>query len=213
MDERQPIAVQVLIHSIYRRASKPVAITPLVYGQHPVKRTGLTAFTHSRFACPLLCDYEGWSIFMDADMLCLGDVYELLSLADPKAAVSVVTNKDPALAYERPSMMVFNNAECRPLTLDLIERGKSFGFGWAHTIGQLPAEWNFLVGYDQFNPEAKLVHFTQGIPCFPETKDSDFADEWMAEFKAVNSTVSWADIMGASVHCKPVLERLNRARG
>jgi hypothetical protein len=31
-------------------------------------------------------------------------------------------------------------------------------------IGELPAEWNHLVGVNEPNPDAKLVHFTLGVP-------------------------------------------------
>jgi hypothetical protein len=172
---------------------------------------GLTTFTFSRYCAPYLCGYEGMALFIDADMLCRADVYEMFEVADKEAAVSVVVNKDPKLAYERPSVMLFNCAKCKSLTPEYIETGKPQTLEWAEsigTIGTLPAVWNHLVGYDSPNPEAKIVHFTQGIPCFPETKDSEFADEWMAEHRLMNGTVSWAEIMGNSVHAEPVKRRL-----
>jgi hypothetical protein len=36
-------------------------------------------------------------------------------------------------------------------------------------IGDLPREWNHLVGYDAPRSDAKLVHYTQGMPIFEET--------------------------------------------
>lgn len=207
MDPRQPIAVQVLAHSIYRRASKPVAITPLVLSQLPLKRVGLTEFTFTRYLAPYLCNYHGQAIFMDADMLCMGDVYELAELASPTAGVSVVKNK---MRFEWPSLMVFNNHLCKRLTPELIETGNPQTLDWSDEVGELPAEWNHCVGYDQPNPNTKLAHFTQGIPCFPEVRGCEYTDEWMAEARACASTVPWAEIMGSSVHAKPVLERLGR---
>jgi hypothetical protein len=196
-DPRQPIAVQVLAHSIYRRSSKPVAITPLVLGQHAITRVGLTGFTFSRYACPLLCDYEGVSIFMDADMLCLCDVQELAEFAG-QDAVSVVKNKH---RFEWPSLMVFNNEKCRLLTAEFIndESTKPMSLGWADSVGGLPAEYNHLVGYDE-PKDAKIVHFTAGLPCWPETWNCPYAEEWREELKHVNSTVSWDALMGQSVH-------------
>ena len=70
-DERQPVSTSVCLNSIYRRASKPVQITPLVLSQLPIDRSGLTPFTFSRFLVPWLCDYEGWALFMDCDFLIL----------------------------------------------------------------------------------------------------------------------------------------------
>jgi hypothetical protein len=49
-------------------------------------------------------------------------------------------------------------------------------------IGDLPKEWNHLVGEQDENPDAKLAHFTLGVPGFPHYKDSEHAGEW---FKAV----------------------------
>ncbi len=204
LDQRQPIAAQVLMHSIYMRASKPVRLTPLVLSRLPIKRRGLTDFTFSRYLVPFLDDYVGRSIFMDADMLCLGDVYELVELADTMAAVSVVKNKQ---RFEWPSLMVFNNAMCRRLSPDWIDNKDTApqSLSWAKDIGELPPDWNHLVGYDRKTPDAKLVHFTSGIPCWPETKDCEYAAEWQAERKACNSTVSWEELMGRSIHREKVL--------
>ncbi len=208
LDVRQPIAANVAGFSIERRASKPVAVTKLILDQLPVKRMGLTQFSISRYLVPWLCGYEGQALFVDADILCRVDIYEMLEDASPEAAVSVVVNKDPKLAYERPSVMLFNCAKCQGLTPEYIERGNPQTLEWAESIGRLPAAWNVLIGYDEPDPNAKLVHFTQGIPCFPETKDSPFADEWMAEHRLMNGTVSWVEIMGNSVHRESVLARL-----
>jgi hypothetical protein len=206
-DKRQPVAVQVLMHSIYARASGPVSITPLVLPQLPVKRTGLTEFTFSRYVVPHLCNYAGDAVFMDADMLCLGDIYELREICRPQqASVCVSKNK---LRFEWPSLMYFKNENCMALTLDLVEKGAPQALEWATAgVGDLPPEWNHLVGYDTPRTDAKVVHFTQGIPCFKETSGSEYEKEWQQELAICNGTVSWTDIMGGSVHAKPVIERL-----
>lgn len=207
VDKRQPIAAQVLAHSIYDRAkTQPVSITQLRIETLPVKRKGLTEFTFTRYLVPWLCGYEGTGIFVDADMLVLADIAELASYNEHP--VSVVKGK---LRFEWPSMMVFNNPKCRNLTPELIETGEPQTLSWAESIGEIPAEWNHCVGYDHPNPKAKLVHFTQGIPCFPETQSCEYAEEWAAEHVKCNSTVSWASIMGNSVHARPVLQRMGLA--
>ena len=208
-DPRQPIAPQVLSNSIWKRASGPVSITRLQLNQLPLKRVGLTEFTYSRYLVPFLCGYEGRAIFMDADMLCLGDVYELDRIcASQDAGVCVV--KNPRLRFEWPSMMHFNNNKCIELTPDIIETGNPQSLDWSARIGEAPSEWNHLVGYDPPRADAKLVHFTQGIPCFKETTGCEYEAEWVEEMKAGNATVSWQEIMGNSVHAKPVMERLMR---
>ena len=67
-DDRQPVAYNVLQFSIATRSSRPVTITPLIINQLPIKRTGLTPFTFSRFLVPWLCDYQGTALFLDIDM-------------------------------------------------------------------------------------------------------------------------------------------------
>lgn len=200
-DPRQPVAAQVLIHSLYARASRPISITPLVLRQLPIRRRGLTEFTFSRYLVPYLCDYEGEALFMDADMLCLTDITKLpLAVNDPFSnAVSVVKH---SRRFEWPSLMYFNNAKCRELTPEYIENGAPASLTWTDSIGELPVEWNHLVGYDVPTPDAKVVHFTQGIPIFKETWNSEYGQVWRDELDMMNSTVSWEDIMGGSVHKK-----------
>lgn len=211
-DQRQPVSYTALVQSIMRHASEPVAITPLILESLPVKRRGLTPFTYSRFLVPYLCDYEGWALFLDIDMLVRADIGELFALKDEGATVMVSKNK---LRFEWASAMLFNCSRCRGLTLEYVSSANDLHtIGWANEdeIGSLPGEWNHLVGYDEPNPNAKLVHFTQGVPIFPETKDSEFADEWRAVAQSAVGTVSWKELMGNSVHAKPVYERLSAAK-
>ena len=172
----------------------------------PIKRKGLTDFTFGRYLCPYLCGYQGTSLFLDADMLCLGDIFELERFAPTDCAVAVVKNK---LKFEWPSMMFFNNSLCMNLTPDFIETGDPAALNWG-PVGELPGAWTHCVGYDEPQATVKLAHFTQGIPCFPETKNCEFSKEWNDELKHMTSTVSWQAIRGNSVHCEPVLRRLGR---
>jgi glycosyl transferase family 8 len=209
-DPRQPVAYHVAAHSIQRRASVPVAITRLQLDQLPITRRGLTEFTYSRFLVPWLCGFQGRALFADADVLCRADVAELLALAPADKAVSVVQN---ARRFEWASLMVFNNPLCTPLTPEYVEDPSHglFDLAWAGGVGALPSAWNHLEGYDDPRPDAKLVHFTQGVPVWPETRDTPHAAEWLAEREAAFGTVSFAELMGASVHVSHVKQRLAKA--
>lgn len=212
-DPRQPVAFQVLAHSIWTRASKPVSITPLILRQLPITRRGLTDFTYSRFLVPWLCDYEGMAVFIDSDFICLGDVCELESLvleSRPMLPVHVVKNK---IRFEWASLMAFDCQFCKGLTPEFVQDKKNslFDMAWAADVGELPSEWNHLVEYDPPRKDAKLIHYTQGIPCWPETKDCEYADEWRREAKACMSSVSFEALMGNSVHKKAVMDRLAKA--
>jgi hypothetical protein len=208
-DDRQPVAYNVLQFSIATRSSRPVSVTPLIISQLPITRAGLTPFTFSRFLVPWLCDYQGLALFLDIDMLVLGDIAELFDLIDDNALM-VSKNR---LKFEWASVMLFNcgHPDNRTLTPDYVQASENImALGWTDRIGDLPREWNHLVMYDEPKP-AKLVHYTAGIPCFPETKDLDYGPEWMNELKAAMAAKSWQTLMAKSVHAKPVLERLRAA--
>lgn len=205
-DPRQPVAYQVAAASIAKNSSRPVSITPLILSQLPLKRRGLTEFTFSRFLVPYLCSYEGHALFVDADVLCLGDIDELPW--DSLEAVRMVKHESVQRAgktvdvrFERPSVMLFNCQRCTALTPEFVESGNVFAMNWTTAIGSLPAEWNYLVGYNT-GGGAKLAHFTQGIPIFEETRNDEYAAEWLEMAKWCGESCSWAEIMGNSVHAK-----------
>jgi hypothetical protein len=208
VDERQPLAYTVAAHSVQFNSSVPVAVTPLVQSQLPVKRRGLTSFTFTRYLVPWLCGFQGRALFMDADTLAMGDVAELFRLpnTEPVSVVPhgfVMKNGQPvSVLFERPSVMLFDCAQCTKLTPEYIETGKPHSLvEWASSIGHLPADWNYLVGYNT-GGKAKLAHFTMGIPCFPETQSDEFAGEWQAIAQRTVSSVEWDQIMGQSVHAQ-----------
>ena len=206
-DSREAVAFNVLQSSIQARSSEPVAITELNLVQlrglltrerHPLQSTD---FSFSRFLTPYLSDYQGWSIFMDCDMLVLDDIARLYALRDERYAVMVVKHEhvpqettkflhQPQSRYEKKnwsSVMLFNNARCRSLSLDYVNRASGLElhqFKWLGNddlIGPLPARWNHLVGYDPPCADAALVHFTLGGPYFDAYRDCEYSREWFEE--------------------------------
>lgn len=206
-DPREAVAFGVLSHSIHARASQPVCITPLVLWQlkdvfererHPLQSTD---FSFTRFLTPYLCDYSGWAIFMDCDMLMLDDVAKLWQLRDDRYAAQVVKHVHvprestkfldaPQSKYEKKnwsSVMLFNNARCRALSLDYVNAATGLElhqFKWLgddSLIGELPHRWNHLVGYDPPSRDVSLVHYTLGGPYFHEFGACEYAQEWNEE--------------------------------
>ncbi len=207
-DPRESVAFHTLSHSILRRSSVPVSIAPLVQRQlkklywRPRGPTESTEFSMTRFLVPALSEYRGWSIFMDCDMLCRADVSELMKQAERQADKAVLVCKHEYVPkterkfldqvqtrYLRKnwsSLMLFNNERCRSLTPDYVNTASGLElhrFAWIDdaAIGELPLEWNWLVGEYDYNPGAKIVHFTIGGPYFPEYRDCDYAEEWFAD--------------------------------
>jgi hypothetical protein len=206
-DSRETAAFTVLAHSILARASLPVSLTPLMLpqlaGVHHRERHALqsTDFSFTRFLAPYLCMHEGWSLFMDCDMLVRTDIARLWALRDARYAVQVVQHHhvpaetikfldQPQTRYEKKnwsSVMLFNNARCRALTPEYVDSASGLElhqFKWLGDdtlIGALPAQWNHLVGHDPYDANAAIVHYTTGGPYFPEYRDCDYADEWFRE--------------------------------
>lgn len=146
-----------------------------------------TEFATSRFLVPTLAR-TGWALFVDCDVVFLGDVAELFALADPRYAVMVV--KHPALtttglkmdgqeqtSYPRKnwsSVMLWNCDHVANERLDLGMVNWWPGallhrFCWLRDeeIGELPPAWNWLVNVRERPQEARLAHFTLGGPWLP----------------------------------------------
>lgn len=203
-DSRQPLAHTVAYTSLIKNASRPVSITPLILDQLPIQRRGLTEFTFARYLVPWLMGYQGVGLFLDADVLVVGDIWEILTenSGEPICVVKSVER------FEWPSVMLFNCARCTALTPDYIDKETPQSLEWADSIGELSKPWNHLVGYEPSNPHAKIVHFTMGIPCFPETEgiaDGEWRECWANTAETARHTVSWQEMMGNSTHRQRVL--------
>jgi hypothetical protein len=211
-DSREPAAAAVLAHSILTRAEKPVWIMPLTRKAvshlytRPRGPLESTEFSMTRFLVPYLSGYEGWSLFLDCDMLCRTNIWDVMlyPLVDPGKAVYVAQHPpytpvsgdtkflgQPQTSYPRKnwsSVMLFDNARCKTLTPDYVNTASGLDLhrlNWAESIGSLPLEWNWLVGQYAHNDAAKILHYTDGTPCLPGYEACDHADLWHAEKAAM----------------------------
>ena len=205
-DQNEALAFSVFSHSIQRLSSLPILISPVMRSQlagiysRELGPKESTDFAITRFLVPAICAYEGWAIFADGDMLCRGDILDLWKMRDERYAVQVVKhNHEPResnkflghlqLAYPKKnwsSVMLMNCAKCKSLTPAYVNEAHGLAlhqFEWldGHEIGEIPKEWNHLVGYDPPNPWAKITHFTLGMPFFYGYNECEYAKEWREE--------------------------------
>ncbi len=206
-DIRETVAFHVLAHSILARSSIPVSINPIALDQlkdvltRPLDPLQSTEFSFSRFLAPYLCEYQGWAIFMDCDMLVLDDIANLWALRDDNYAVQVVKHNHVPVEdikflnavqtrYAKKnwsSVMLFNNAKCEALTPEYVNTASGLElhqFKWLgddNLIGEIPHRWNHLVGYNAPARDAALVHYTIGGPYFKEYADCEYGTEWFQE--------------------------------
>ena len=178
----------------------------------PGVRDGSNAFVYTRFLIPFLQGYTGSAIFCDgSDMLMRADIAELWALRDPYKPVQVVKHdyrtrwprkylgtqmEAPNESYPRKqwsSVMILNcmHMSWRKLTPESVQKmtGQELHrFSWLQEdeIGELPKEWNWLVQEDGPNPDAKLLHFSSGVPLMPAHANSPHAADYMRQCARMN---------------------------
>jgi len=163
-----------------------------------------TDFAISRFLVPII-HQTGWALFVDSDVVFLGDIADLFYFADPSKAVMVVQHQNGHKAgvkmdgqvqtlYQRKnwsSVMLVNcdHPANRRLSLqDVNERpGRHLhSFYWLNDseIGSLPSEWNWLVGVHPKPERPKIAHFTLGTPDLtPSLQSSEHSEIWFDAYE------------------------------
>jgi lipopolysaccharide biosynthesis glycosyltransferase len=146
--------------------------------------------------------YSGWAIFIDGDMIVRDDIVKLWNLKQNDKDVMVVKHDYKTRMTEKylgaknedyprknwSSVILWNcaNHPNRKLTPDFVQKATGaelHRFTWIedHRIGELPPEWNWLPDEYGANPDAKLLHYTLGAPCFHEFATTPQGDEWHRE--------------------------------
>jgi lipopolysaccharide biosynthesis glycosyltransferase len=173
-DQVEAVAYHTMVQSIIDTCSMPVSITPIKMSMLPEytrerdpKQSNEFSFT--RFLVPHLCNYEGFGIFMDCDMLIRSDLKELWELRDPTKSIQVVkhdyTPKNQtkflgATQYVYPrknwsSVMLFNCAHphCKRLSPKYVNTTEAMNLH-------------------------RMYWTTVGGPWFYEYDGCEFSDEW-----------------------------------
>jgi lipopolysaccharide biosynthesis glycosyltransferase len=202
-DQREAIAYHVFCQSVLERSSSPIQFIPLsenlLKNYKETHSDGSNQFVYSRFLAPYLSAFKGWAIFADGDMVCQADITDLWNLRDESKAVLVVKhdyktkaqikylgNKNENYPRKNWSSLILWNCEHpanKLLTPDFIQsQTGSFlhRFSWLSDdlIGDLPAEWNWLAIEYPENPEAKIIHYTLGTPCFKDYSKESMSNIW-----------------------------------
>lgn len=204
-DSREDIAYTVAKHSM-EMMSRDVTVKPLKLHQlrddgiytRSIDKLGSTEFTFTRFLVPYLNDYKGWALFTDCDVLALDDMNKLFELADDKYAVMCVKHDytpsetmkmdgQQQTIYPRKnwsSVVLWNcahpsNSVVTPELVNTESGMYMHRFMWLkdEEIGEIPYQWNYLVGWYNSN-DPKLVHYTEGGPWFEEYRNCEYSKEW-----------------------------------
>ena len=197
-DSRFPEPADVLRYSLIKHSSIPLEIHYLKLHELGLQRTydplASTEFTYSRFLVPYLCNYRGKAVFMDNDMLALGDARQLDDLDMTNYALRVVQHDYqpentikmygcPQTSYPRKnwsSLMIMDCSRLRLWTRHAVETQTG---AYLHRfqdipdelIGAIPKTWNSL---DRLDDSTELIHYTNGGPWFPQYANHPHADVW-----------------------------------
>jgi lipopolysaccharide biosynthesis glycosyltransferase len=197
-DSRFPEPADVLRYSLLKHSSIPLDIRYLKLDELELHRQhdplASTEFTYSRFLVPHLCKFQGTALFLDNDMLCLGDVAPIASLDMKPYALRVVQHDySPSnsvkmygavqTSYPRKnwsSMMLMDCAKLHVWSKQVVETQTG---AYLHRfqdipdaeIGELPKTWNTL---DWMDDTTQLIHYTNGGPWFEQYRDHVHAGVW-----------------------------------
>jgi len=193
----------------------PLALTNLK-GYSDASSRGTNEFIRSRFLIPYLQNYTGFAIFVDgADMMMRGDIAELWELKDWYHTAVQVVPHDYKTKFPRKyvgtemeadnidypkknqsSVMLINCSHhawrhITPESLSNINEQELHRFEFLpnECVKTLPNEWNHIVGEQPYNPDAKLVHFSIGVPAMDAYRNWDYADEWFEELRLAQYVV------------------------
>jgi hypothetical protein len=165
------------------------------YGRKDVKGES-TEFSFTRFYSPLINHFKDTVLFCDNDFLWKCNPTELLQyLGDNDVAVvkhdlkEVKGDKMDGIKnkwYPKKcwsSLMLFNAEKCKKLSKEYLDNAtpkELHEFDWVDDdkIGEIPVEYNHLVGYYPKHDNIKAIHYTNGGPWFDEYKNSEMAELW-----------------------------------
>lgn len=206
-DPREPVAFHVFCSSVIRRKRKSldVQFIPLCGDREDASNT----FSRIRFEIPARQRFQGLALWCDGDMLCRTDIGELLDQYEAGNDVMVVKHNystkhqvkylgqrnDDYPRKNWSSVMLINCVNFpRKLTKEYVSKAKTahlhrLEFLKDERIGELDKDWNHLVGEYEPNQNAKLVHYTIGIP--PFYPNCEHSAEWFEELKAMTYHEHW----------------------
>ena len=202
-DQREAIAYHTFCQSILETSTIPIQFIPLainsLYFYNENHNDGSNNFIYSRFLTPYICDFKGFAVYADGDMICNADISELAGLFDTSKAVQLVKHDyktkrsikyfgNENKNYPRKnwsSVVIFNCQHPRNkiLTPQFIqEHDGAFlhRFQWLQDdeIGELDSTWNYLALEYKPRKDAKLIHYTLGTPCLVDFKEAEMSDIW-----------------------------------
>lgn len=170
-EPKQWLASEVLRYSIAKRTKAPIEFKELKHLPLKLDVPMRTGFSIYRFAIPEMCQYKGRAIYLDADIVVLSDLQELLNLdMQGKGALARAINLSDLASGRYTSVMLL---DCEKLThwklSQWVEKMNQDVQVYNDTLwvrskglvnsdfGNLPENYNHL---DKVDTNTKILHYT-----------------------------------------------------
>lgn len=159
------LPIRVLEFSIRRRSSIAVSVERLdatgiaiPTPRDPANRSR-TKFSFQRFTIPEAASFVGRAVYLDSDMLVLGDIAELANIPVPEKAVVAAPNQSAVMVIDceigwKISEFVAEMDAGQLTYGDLMQLRRGVG----QVFRDLPPQWNMT---DRVEADTKLLHFTR----------------------------------------------------
>lgn len=161
-----------------------------------VKYANVTEFSNYRFLIPSLCNFEGRAIWLDSDMLCIGDISELYD-TDMGDYDFLAKKSAYGLAETDQWGLSVSLFDCRKAKFDVAKYFSEIGekyytYGDLHQmtpkflsfhpfkIGPMDPKWN---DFDFFDKETKLIHYTNLYTQPWKYRSHPYGDLWFVHFE------------------------------
>lgn len=188
----QWLPTEVLKHSILRRSKEQYEFTELKNIPLKLNIPMYTGFSFYRFSIPETCQYEGRAIYLDADIVVLCDLKELVKL--DMQGHGALSRPHPHNKGYFTSVMLLDNEKLKHWKIHqwvtLINAGiapyemtmAAMPSGLNHKdFGPFDSMWNDL---DFWNEKTKIIHYTR-VPTQPwKVPGHPFASVFLREMKS-----------------------------
>mgnify|MGYP001059119390 CR=1 FL=1 len=217
-DRREHDCYEVARHSLLKRASVPVCVTPIELernemwglmrrpreykdGQMYDTRSNApmsTEFAISRFLTPLLAQ-KGWALFVDSDVVFHADVAELFAIADPQYAVMCVKHQHTPVSVTKmdgQAQTIYARKNWSSVMLFNCEHPANFGLGLA-MLNQRPGRdlhrfcWLFDEHIGALPAEWNWLVGEQPRPAQPKIAHYTLGGAWFQDWQGGEYDDEW----------------------
>jgi len=188
---KRPLDIWVIngTHNAIERNNDVPFLTPLSLS---LKYRNATEFSLYRYLIPELSNHSGRAIYMDSDMICLGDIGELFDTpmndcdflavseyGESQWATSVMLINCESSRFNLDG--IFSDIDAGLYTYaDFSRFDKRFLSHRRYSIGTLDPHWN---EFDHHDARTRLIHYTNLLTQPWKFPDHPFGDLWFEYFR------------------------------